>query len=143
MRSFSVITSFIIFCLIAVFCLSCAHPNAALGDYRGKYVRAGFMLNDSSMRTEVVLTSRGEVFSKAPNSSTFMKKEQLPKLKTKAMMFAVERTGILTDHLNKKGMVSTFYVEYHKRKKTYLWTWGELSFPKEITDVYRDFEGLR
>jgi hypothetical protein len=121
---------------------SCAHPNAALGDFRGKYIRAGFMLNDSSLQTEVVLTSRGEVYVMSTGSGKFVEREKLPNLKTKAAMLAVEKSGILSDHKNSKGLFSTFYVEYHKRHKIYKWTWGELNWPDELKDTYKDLEKL-
>lgn len=125
---------------LALTLVSCAHPNAALGEFRGKYVRAGFMLNDSSWISEIVLTSRGEVFTTDVATKKLKKDKQLNKLKTKAVMLAVEKSGILVDHKNTTGAFSTFYVEYHKRKKVYRWTWGEFNWPAEIKDVYKDLE---
>jgi len=127
---------------VALLC-GCAHPNAALGEFRGKYVRAGFKTNGTSLQTEIVLTSRGEVFVKPLGSTELKKDNQLNKLKTKAVMLAVEKSGILSDHKNTTGAFSTFYVEYHKRNKSYQWTWGELNWPDEINDVYKDLLDIR
>lgn len=130
--------------LIALFFLgSCAHPNAALGDYRGKYVRVGLMTPDSTVVTEVVLTSRGELFTKSIGTKNYVKKDQLPRLKTKTLILAVEKTGILEQHTNKGGIISTFYIQYHKRRKTYWYTWSELNWPTEVKDVYKDFESIK
>ncbi len=98
------------------------------------------MLNDSSWISEIVLTSRGEVFTTDVATKKLKKDKQLNKLKTKAVMLAVEKSGILVDHKNTTGAFSTFYVEYHKRKKVYRWTWGEFNWPAEIKDVYKDLE---
>lgn len=100
-------------------------------------------MNDSALRTEIVLTNRGEVFTLLPTTGYFEKKDQLPRLKTKATFFAVEKTGILEDHTNRRGFASTFYLEYHKRSKVYTWTWGEIGWPQEVRDVYQDMESLK
>ncbi|MCB9241268.1 MAG: hypothetical protein H6608_09055 [Flavobacteriales bacterium] len=121
---------------------SCKHPDPAMGAFRGKYVKAGFMMVDSSLRSEIVVTSRGEVFAMEPGSAVFVKKQKLPKLKTKAVFLAVEKTGILQDHANKKGMAMTLFIEYHKRHKTYLYSWGELGWPDGVRDAYEDLVKL-
>lgn len=77
-----------------------------------------------------------------PGESTFGVIQKLPKLKTKAVFLAVEKTGIFEDHDNKKGMAMTLFLEYHKRNKTYRYSWGELGWPDGVKDAYEDLVKL-